>query len=285
MIAIEPYLARIDYSGPREPTLATLRALHRAHHYTVPFENLDIAIGRPIVLNEGAIYDKIVGHRRGGFCYELNGLFAALLRALGFRVALLSASVRRSIGPDGPTFGPEFDHLTLRVDLDRPWLVDVGFGDAFLHPLELDTEDEQIDSGRDTPLLQPVPEGIWQDSYRIVADGPWRSLQRRDWLGEWHDRYRFALTPRQWSDFAPMCHYHQTSPESGFTRSRTCSLATPSGRVTVSELRLIVTAGAEKRETPLADEAAREAALREYCGVEVRPPQPPNAGGSTSERN
>lgn len=267
MIAIEPYLARIGYTGSREPTLATLRALHLAHHYSVPFENLDIGLGVPIVLDEAAVFDKIVGHRRGGFCYELNGLFAALLRALGFRVTLLSAAVRRSVGADGPLFGPEFDHLALRVGLDQPWLVDVGFGDAFLHPLRLDTDEEQIDSGRVTPFVRSAPEGIWQDRYRIVADGPWRSLQRRNWAGEWHDSYRFALTPRQWSDFAAMCQYHQSSPESGFTKSRTCSLTTPTGRVTVSELRLIVTKDGVKEETSLADEAAREAALREYCGV------------------
>jgi N-hydroxyarylamine O-acetyltransferase len=268
MIAVEPYLERIGHAGSREPTLATLRALHRAHHYTVPFENLDIGLSRPIVLDEEMIFDKIVRRRRGGFCYELNGLFATLLRSLGFRVTLLSAAVRRS-GANEPSFGPEFDHLALRVDLDEPWLTDVGFGDGFLHPLQLATEVEQIDGGRERPIVRSAPEGIWQDRYRIAADGQFRTLQRRNWAGGWRDSYRFTLVPRRWSDFAAMCRYHQTSPESGFTKARTCSLTTAGGRVTVSELRLIVTRNGVKEESTLRDEAARVAALREYCGVVV----------------
>ncbi len=269
MLDTAAYLARIGYSGSTTPTLATLRALHRAHLLTVPFENLDIGLGRPIVLDEGVLCAKIVGRRRGGFCYELNGLFAALLRALGFRVTLLSAGVRHSITAAGPTFGPDYDHLCLRVDLDAPWLVDVGFGDAFLHPLQLNSDAEQIDSGRDQPILISPTEGIWTDRHRIVAEGAWRHLQRRSWGGEWHDRYRFTLISRAWAEFTPMCHYHQTAPESGFTQRRTCTIATPSGRVTVGESHLIVTTGMARQETTFTDESARVQALREDCGIDL----------------
>ncbi len=134
MLDVERYLQRIDYSGPTVPTLETLSALHQAHLLAVPFENLDIHLGRAIVLDEEALYDKIVERRRGGFCYELNGLFAALLRALGFRVVLLSAGVAHA----GGGFGPEFDHLLLVVDLQEHWLADVGFGDSFLEPVRLE---------------------------------------------------------------------------------------------------------------------------------------------------
>lgn len=270
------YLERIGYAGPTGPTLATLRALHRVHLLAVPFENLDIGLGRPIVLDETAVFAKIVGRRRGGFCYELNGLFAALLRALGFRVTLLAASVRRSLAAEEPTFGPDYDHLCLRLDLDRPWLVDVGFGDSFLYPLQLDSAAEQIDSGRDRPLRTSPLEAIWSDRYRITEVGTWRHLQRRDWRGDWQDRYRFTLTPRVWSEFAPMCHFHQNAPESGFTRHRTCTIATPAGRVTVGEARLIVTTGTTRQETALADEAARAQALRDLCGI-VLPEAPATA--------
>ena len=85
--------------------------MHRAHLLAVPFENLDIHLGRPISLDQDALFGKIVTRRRGGFCYELNGLFALLLRELGFEVTLLSAGVARADGG----FGPEFDHLTLLV--------------------------------------------------------------------------------------------------------------------------------------------------------------------------
>ena len=137
------YLARIGYSGPLDADAQTLRALQRAHLLTVPFENLDIARKREIVVDQERSAAKIVGERRGGFCYELNGAFAALLQSLGFRVTLLSARVPRKDGSDGP----EYDHLALRVDLEQPWLADVGFGDSFLTPLllEMDTEQKQED--------------------------------------------------------------------------------------------------------------------------------------------
>jgi len=127
MLNAPAYLARIAYAGPTPPTIDTLRSIHRAHLQTVPFENLDIALGRTIVVDEDATVRKIVEQHRGGFCYEMNGAFAALLRALGFRVTLLSARVARPQGGEGP----EFDHLTLRVDLEEPWLADVGFGESF----------------------------------------------------------------------------------------------------------------------------------------------------------
>jgi len=134
MFDVSAYLARINYSGSTVPTCETLRSLHHAHLLTVPFENLDIGLGRPIVLDEDALVRKIVERRRGGFCYELNGAFAALLQAMGFRVSLLSARVSREAGGESP----EFDHLTLRVDLKHPWLADVGFGELFLEPLRIE---------------------------------------------------------------------------------------------------------------------------------------------------
>ena len=245
------YLERLGYDGPLAPTLETLRGLHEAHYRTVPFENLDIALGRPITLGEAALFDKIVARRRGGFCYELNGLFAALLRALGFRVTLLSAGVLSQIHGD---FGPEFDHLALRVDLAEPWLADVGFGDAFCRPLQLGARDEQRD-----------PEGV----FRIAEFDGWHVLEAQDAEGGWRPEYRFTLMPRALSDFAARCHYHQTSPDSGFTRHSTCSLPTATGRATVSDRRLIVTTDGVRRETELPDEAARAAALREWFGIVV----------------
>src|ERR1041384_7192098 len=116
---IEAYLKRINYNGPRTPTAETLRALQVAHLRTAPFENLSIHAGEPIVLDEDALFTKIVDGRRGGFCYELNGLFAGLLRALGFDVAMLSAGVGRAAGG----FSPGFDHMTLMVTLAERWLV------------------------------------------------------------------------------------------------------------------------------------------------------------------
>src|SRR6516164_4638735 len=161
MLEISAYLDRIKYSGSSDPTAETLRALHRAHLFSVPFENLDISLGRKIVIDEAAILNKVVYLRRGGFCYELNCAFAQLLRALNYEVTLLSARVARPNGAEGP----EYDHLTLRVDLDEPWLVDVGFGDSFLEPLRLQPATELID-----------PHG----TFRLLADGERLRMEKAD---------------------------------------------------------------------------------------------------------
>ncbi len=131
------YLTRIHYSGPLEPDIDTLRGLHRAHLYSVPFENLNIHLGLPIRLEEEALFEKIVTRRRGGFCYELNGLFARLLEALGYRVTLINA---RGVNDDG-SYALEYDHLALMVNCpgapDEPWLADIGWGNGPLEPLRL----------------------------------------------------------------------------------------------------------------------------------------------------
>jgi N-hydroxyarylamine O-acetyltransferase len=285
---IQAYLDRIDYRGPLEPTAESLRALQVAHLLAVPFENLNIGMGWPIVLDQDALFEKIVMRRRGGFCYELNGLFAALLRALGFEVTMLSAGVARAAGG----FGPEFDHLTLLVTTDdrRPttddqrmkgrepelrtpnseirtnlqsaiynlqstiWLADVGFGDSFREPLRFEEDTEQQQGQR---------------AYRIAREGEYLVLQQREGDGAWEPQYRFTPQPRRHAEFAEMCRYHQTSPESSFTRRRVCTRATPDGRVTLSDMRLITTRAGERRERELGDEDEVRAVLREWFGVEL----------------
>ncbi len=246
-VGIEAYLQRIKYVGEIRPTETTLRALHRAHLFTVPFENLDISLGREIVCDNDSILHKIVNEYRGGFCYELNGAFAALLRALGFRVTLLSARVAREDG----SYGPEFDHLTLRVDLEEPWLADVGFGDCFLEPLRLEPSIQQPQSGR-IYRLTSIDSGF---GLEVMADGNWKK------------EYAFSLQPRELPEFAGMCRYHQTSPESHFTRQRICSLATPQGRVTLSDEKLIEARGNSRQERLLSGEQEWRAKLRELFGV------------------
>ena len=117
------YLDRIGARAPERPDLPSLRRLMRSHLASVPFENLSIHLGEVIRLSDEALLGKIVDRRRGGFCYELNGAFAWLLRDLGYRVTMLGARVY-----GGGQLGPPYDHMTLVVDLDEPWLVDVGFG-------------------------------------------------------------------------------------------------------------------------------------------------------------
>ncbi len=252
MLDLPSYLARINYSGPNESTAKTLRALHHAHLLAVPFENLDIALGRKIITDEDAILHKIVTLRRGGFCYELNYAFAALLRALGFHVTLLSARVARSNGDEGP----EFDHLALRVDLDEPWLADVGFGESFLEPVRLEP-------GPEPGKEQSDPAGM----FRLVPRGERRQMEKCLPDGHWKPQYSFSLQPRRLEEFAAMCHYHQTSPESSFTQKRICSRATPEGRITLSDMRLIVTNKGRREERLLASEEEWISTLREQFEI------------------
>ena len=246
-VNIRSYLDRISYRVPAEPSDAGLLCeLHRAHMYSVPFENLDIGLGRTIVCDEACFLQKIVGERRGGFCYEINGAFAALLRALGFDVTTLSARVSRADGSEGP----EFDHMALLVNLEQPWLADVGFGDSFVEPLRMEIGGEQEQFGR---------------SFRILQDGS-RYRYEADLDGAWRPQYSFALQPRDLSEFAGMCHFHQTSPDSHFTQKSICSLATAEGRITLSGDRFIETRTTSREERHVnADE--RERILRDRFGI------------------
>jgi N-hydroxyarylamine O-acetyltransferase len=248
-VEIARYLERINYHGSREPTLPTLQALHEAHLLAVPFENLDISLGRAIVLDEASFWTKIVEHHRGGFCYELNGLFALLLRTLGFQVDMLSAGVAKPTGG----FGPEFDHLTLLVHLEQDWLADVGFGESFRQPLRLQAGLTQIPSA---------------GSYRLERDGG--SWLYQEWDGSWKPAYRFSLQPHALRDFAARCRYHQTSPQSTFTQKRVCSLATRSGRITLSDQRLITTREGERTERVLTDQEYRTV-ITEQFGIVLSP--------------
>jgi N-hydroxyarylamine O-acetyltransferase len=248
--SIHAYLKRIGYQGPLQPDIHTLRALHRAHLQTVPFENLDIHLGQPIVLAESLLYEKIVTGSRGGFCYELNGSFATLLREMGFRVHRLSARVANGSGG----YGQPFDHMALLVELNERWLADVGFGDSFVEPLRLDEPGEQLQrSGR----------------YRIDAGGDGLVLFESR-AGDWIPQYTFTLQPYPLGDFAETCRYHQTSPESTFTQRRVCTRATPVGRITLSERKLIVTKDGNRQERLLQSECEVYRALREHFGIELK---------------
>jgi N-hydroxyarylamine O-acetyltransferase len=246
---IKRYLERIGYHGDYAADLRTLRALHRAHMLNVPFENLDIALRRPIVLDEQNLYRKIVHFGRGGFCYELNGLFATLLREIGFKVDLLSARVW-----DKDHYTREFDHMALIVHLEECWLADVGFGDIFIEPVRFVPGVEQIDV--DTAYrLQPE-----QDRWRLESKAEGQ---------DWEPQYEFSTRLFQFCDFESMCQWQQTSPDSHFTQRSICSRATPDGRVTISGLKLIITSNKERQERLLPDEAAKAAALREHFGIDL----------------
>lgn len=204
---------------------------------------------RPIVLDEQALYHKIIDCRRGGFCYELNGLFAALLREIGFQVDFLSARVWIGEG-----FSREFHHLAFLVHLEDDWLADVGFGDCFIEPLRLVADQEQT-----------VPNGI----YRLVTqEGGW-VLQLQQENKDWTPEYLFSTTAYALKDFEEMCEWQQTAAESNFNKRRICSRATKDGRVTLRDHKLIITKQGQREEVVLADEDAVTAALNEHFAIDL----------------
>ncbi|WP_329250222.1 arylamine N-acetyltransferase [Actinoallomurus sp. NBC_01490] len=239
---VDAYLDRIRADRPARPDGEALRDLHVRHLRAVPFENLSIHLGEDIVLEPEALVAKVVGRRRGGFCYELGGAFATLLAALGFEAELLAARVF-----DGDRLGTPYDHLALRVG---PWLADVGFGDHAHHPLRLDTRGDQHDPG-----------GVFR-----VAETPEGDL---DVIKDGRPEYRLETRPRALGDFEVGCWWHRTSPKSHFTRSLVCSMLTESGRVTLSGRTLIRTSGGERDERKLTDDDEVLAAYRSCFGVEL----------------
>jgi N-hydroxyarylamine O-acetyltransferase len=246
---VDRYLARIAAPRPPGPTSAALHDLQAAHLLAVPFENLSIHLGEMIVLDEKSICEKLLGRHRGGFCYELNGAFGCLLAALGFEVTFLAARVATAVGE----VGPPFDHLVVRVDTDRSWLVDVGFGDHSTYPVALDDAGPHDDPGGTFGVVE-TPDG----DIDVIRDGV--------------AQYRVELRPRQWVDFVPMCWWHQTSPSSHFTQSLVCSLAIPGGRVTLSDRRLITTIAGVRSEKLLTSDDEVVAAYRDIFGIVVAHP-------------
>ena len=259
------YLARIGYEGPLAPSAGVLAGLSLAHLRAVPFENLEIVpLGRAIRLEPEALFAKIVRRRRGGFCFELNGLFALLLEDLGFGVERLAFQFPREDGG----YGPEFDHLCLRVTtaaadeqgaVGSRWLADVGAGRTSLaNPVPLD------------PLgAESAPEPGFGATYRVSDAGAHWHVWRREPGEDWTEAYRFRPVPRRLTDFAEMCRYHQTSPDSPFTQGNVCSRLTDDGRVTIRGDTLILTRPGAKEESPLPDEAAVRAALCQHFGVDL----------------
>lgn len=246
------YLERIEIHNQLEPHYGFLAELQQSHMLHVPFENLDVIHKRRIDLKPELLFDKIVRNKRGGFCYELNALFAWLLRKLGYQVKLLSAQVFDGEHDD---FGPEFDHMTLLVETGGSYLVDVGFGDSFRTPL-------------------PMPRGRVEDisgSYRIYSNpGTHEHVYELHHHNEhgWHPQYRFSTIPRQLADFEEMCNYHQTSPESSFTQRTVCTRATLYGRVTLTENSLTITEGKEKRMQPVSSKEEFNQMLQEYFDIQ-----------------
>jgi N-hydroxyarylamine O-acetyltransferase len=245
---VAAYLDRLGLPRPAAPLPEALRTLHVAHLEQIPFENLSVALGEPVDLDLAALAAKLLDRGRGGFCYELNGLFAHLLTALGYQVTLRAARVWT-----GERWGPPLDHLTLGVACadGSDWLADVGFGEHSRFPLRAHERGGQHDPNGQFRLV--TPKGGNGDIDVLRDDMP---------------QYRIEPHPRALADFTAMSWYQTHSPDSHFTRSTICSRQTADGRVSISGRRLIRTEHGVRTETELPDAAtladayARHFALR-----------------------
>lgn len=248
-MSTKDYLSRIGIEADDlEADAESLRLLQRHHLLHVPFENLDIHWKRPIAIDTEAFYRKIVGEKRGGFCYELNGLFNELLRGLGFRTRLLSARVFNGSG-----HGPEFDHATIIVTIgDDEYLTDVGFGDFAAEPLRFSLGVEQ----QDTPGMFVIRR--FEDEYMEVAKND----------GDiWKSEFIFKDVAHDLSEFSEMCDFQQYSPESHFTKGKLCSLMTNNGRKTLTDKKFLVTADGEKSETAVGSDEEFYRVLKREFGI------------------
>jgi N-hydroxyarylamine O-acetyltransferase len=256
---IRAYLKRIQYAEPVKPDVQTLYGLHQAHMHHVPFENLDIGLKRPILLADAALWDKIIVHNRGGFCYELNGMFARLLEEIGFGVTHLNARVFNREGG----LGIEFDHLALLVEVpNQPeyWLADVGFGDSFSEPLRFEEQGEQIQGLR---------------AYRLEQTTDGYVTWQRNYDGSWERHYFFDLQPHTFpEEYESACTYHQISPLSSFTRGSIISRATPSGRVSLEDGRLIITENGQRTERPIESRGEYNTLLKQYYDITLEEEYP-----------
>lgn len=214
MQTVLKYLDRIQYTDSLTPSAETLHALNRAQMLTVPYETIDIRLGIPASLAHEIVYRKIIEHRRGGYCYELNSLFGWLLMKLGFDVTFLSARII-SLYPNGK-IGPEFEHLVLLVQLDQPWLVDVGHGEVIDNPLPLASGIEISEATADIQLKQ---------------QGEFWTISRRIKDPEWAPMYLFTLKSRSLDDFNCQINWINQTQCSWYKNNTFITRSTPDGKV------------------------------------------------------
>lgn len=207
---LDAYLRRIDYTGPVSVNLATLTALHRQHLRAIPYENLDVQLGRGITLDAERIFDKIVTRKRGGWCYEMNGLLVWALREIGFSVTELAAGVMREERGD-EALG---NHLALLVHLERDYLADAGFGDGLLEPIAL--EEHEIEQGPLRFRLQKLDERFWR--FLNHPQGGARSFD-------------FSLAPADRDLLSSQCAWLQSAPDSPFVLNAVCQIHTADGLI------------------------------------------------------
>lgn len=249
----DAYLERIGVDVPIVASEDCLEALHRAHVYTIPFENFDILLGRGVDLSMPHVFSKIIRQPRGGYCFELNGLFLYLLQCLGFQAIPLLARVHNRGKPSG-----RHHQLSLVTIKGREWIADVGFGANGLHaPVPFET------------MRTATQDGL---EYRLIASPPYGTMLQVLEAGLWQNLYSFDLEHVCEADIYSGNHYTSTSPWSFFTWSRVANLPTSTGRVSLNDFSLTVVAGGVTEVMELEHNASYLERIREYFGIVIDEP-------------
>lgn len=246
------YLERFHATLPQKHTYDELAKLQRLHMLHVPFENLDVMRREPIYLNLPRIYHKIVNMRRGGYCYEVNGLFHWLLNELGFDAQLGAATVRR---PNG-VWAKADTHVVILVRIGNDiFLTDVGFGDSNYEPISINGTEQTDVSG----------------TYKVIKQSDEFYDLTRKVNNEWVPLYRFTLQPKQLVDFHEGCVFNQVSKDSSFTHHDLATLATEYGRITISGNTFTKTVHGKVVEKIEITDPKKEKMLRNLFGISIKP--------------
>jgi N-hydroxyarylamine O-acetyltransferase len=248
---LNSYFERINYKGSTEVNESTLRDIHIAHTLNVPFENLDVFYKRPILLDEASLYKKIVKERRGGYCFEMNGIFSLVLQAMGFKVTNLLARVTI----DGIHYTTKTHQAILVETSSKKWLADVGFGnEGIIAPLILEENTEQKQ---------------FAHTYRLITDSTLGYvLQKKDADG-YHPLYAFTLDECSPEDFLMSNHFTSTFPGSFFLTMRMCTMPTKEGRITLTDSHFKVVDKNEVSDLPIANDAEFTTTLKRHFGLDL----------------
>lgn len=249
-VSLDRYLQRLAYGGVLHPSYATLEALHLAHATHIPFENLDVLLGRGVDLSLEALQRKLVDSRRGGYCFEQNLLFGSILEDLGFVVTPLAARVRHNATAVLPR-----THMLLLVETERGrYLADVGFGgEGLLHPVPFEPG-------------HVACQYLW--SYRVAEEGGHFVLQSLR-AGEWRDLYVFSLEPQERADYEMANYWISTHPASRFVQTLTAQRPTPEARFILRNRELTIDRGVDVTTREIRDHAELLEILDVHFGLQV----------------
>lgn len=248
---LDLYFERINYRGGTEANEDTLRDIHIAHTLNVPFENLDVFYKKAILLDEKSLFEKIVRNRRGGYCFEMNGIFSIVLKKLGFKVKDLLARVTR----DGVNYTTRTHQAILVETGNKRWIADVGFGnDGIITPLLLEEGTEQVQ---------------FAHCYRLVNHSKFDYVLQKKTGDEYNHLYAFTLEECCPEDFIMSNHFTSTYPESFFSIMRMCTMPTKEGRITLTDDQFKVIKNGDVSEEPIKNDDEFNAVLKEHFRLDL----------------